>query len=98
MDYKLVILKQAAQEIENIFDYYAQFSTSSVLKFDSQLEHIFQVLETNPFFQIKYKNIRAVPFKLLPYLVIFEINEQEKIVYIYSVFHTAQHPNKYPEK
>ena len=71
MDYKLVILKQAAQEIENIFDYYTQFSTSSVLKFDSQLEHIFQV---------------------------FEINEQEKIVYIYSVFHTAQHPNKYPEK
>ncbi len=97
MNYDLVILPVAQQEIENAFEYYAQFSPSAVTHFDNQLEQVYQSLEINPFFQIRFKGLRAIPFESLPFLVFFNIDEDPKTVYIYSVFNTYQDPEKYPE-
>lgn len=58
---------------------------------------VYDILELNPFFQIRYKKARAVPFKSLPYLLLFELIEKNKMVYIYSVFNTYQDTNKYPK-
>jgi len=98
MIYKLIILEQALQEIEQAYEYYLQFSFNAMQTFDSQLEKAYQTLENNPFFQFRYKNLRALPFNSLPYMIFFTINEQEKIVYIYSVFNTHQNPEKYPDE
>jgi hypothetical protein len=32
----------------------------------------------------------------MPYIVLFEVYENEKMVYIYSIFNTYQNPDKYP--
>ncbi len=97
MDYKLVILDQAQEEINRAYEYYAEISLSALQSFDNQLEQVYQRLETNPFFRFRYKGLRALPFKSFPYMAFFTIGEQEKSVYIYSVFNTYQDPQKYPE-
>ncbi len=96
MGYKLVILNPAQKELSEAYEYYAKISTTVLQSFDDQLEQIYQDLEINPFYQFRYKNLRAVPFQSFPYLLFFSINEQEKIVYIYSIFNTHQSPKKYP--
>ena len=98
MSYNLVILDQAQEEINQAFEYYFEISLSVLRSFDDQLERVYQTLETNPFFQFRYKKLRALPFKSFPYIVFFDINEEEKEVYIYSVFNTSQDPEKYPER
>lgn len=98
MGYKLVILPRAQQELIDAFDYYNKISVTVLKAFNSDLEDVYQSLEKNPFYQLKYKNLRGVPFKKFPFLMFFSIEEIEKIVYIYSVFHTSQNPETYPNR
>lgn len=97
MAYNLIIAPQAVTDIEDAFEYYNQFSERTLDLFDKELQQVFDILELNPFFQIRYKKLRAVPFKSLPYLVFFELDEKEKEVYIYSIFNTHQDTDKYPK-
>jgi len=98
MSYNLVILDQAQEEINDAYEYYLEISLTVMKSFDDQLERVYQSLETNPFFQFRYKKLRALPFKSFPYMIFFDINDVEKTVYIYSVFNTNQDPEKYPER
>lgn len=97
INYNLRFSDIADQEIEQAIEYHSRKSENGEYDFKSQLNEALDTLEINPFFQIKYKNIRALPFKSLPYLVFFEVYEDEKIVYIYSIFNTYQNPEKYPK-
>lgn len=97
MAYEIVILDRAQEEINSAFEYYAEISIAVLKSFDEQLEQVYQRLETNPFFQSRYKNLRTLPFKTFPYITFFTVDENEKTVYIYSVFNTSQNPEKYPK-
>jgi hypothetical protein len=96
INYKIRFSDIADQEIEQAIEYHSSKSEAGEYNFKIQLNQVLDALELNPFFQFRYKNIRALPFKSLPYLVFFEIDEKEKSVYIYSVFNTHQDPKKYP--
>ncbi|MDR2204783.1 MAG: type II toxin-antitoxin system RelE/ParE family toxin [Flavobacteriaceae bacterium] len=95
-NYKIRFSDIADQEIEQAIEYHSSKSEAGEYNFKTQLNQALDTLEINPFFQFRYKNIRALPFKSLPYLVFFEVYEEEKLVYIYSVFNTYQNPKKYP--
>ncbi|WP_310377424.1 type II toxin-antitoxin system RelE/ParE family toxin [Flavobacterium sp.] len=96
MAYNLTILPQAQEEIQKAFEYYEQLSVSVLTNFDLQLEDVYRNLEINPFYQVRYKHLRAIPFKSFPFLTFFDVDQDNNIIYIYSVFHTSQDPNKYP--
>ncbi len=98
MGYKLVILPRAQQEIIEAFDYYNKISRTVLEAFNTDLEDVYQSLEKNPFYHLKYKNLRGIPFKKFPFLIFFSVEEAEKKVYIYSVFHTSQNPESYPNR
>lgn len=97
MIYKIKISSSAKKDINHALSYYSEFSISAVNSFITELTKALEALEINPFYQIKYKNIRAKPFKTLPYLVLFETDDKVKIVYIYAVFNTHKNPTKYPK-
>jgi plasmid stabilization system protein ParE len=94
--YNILFSDIADSDLEKAIDYYNRKSENGANTFKQELNQVLDTLELNPFFQFRYNKIRAVPFKTLPYLVFFEIYESEKLVYVYSIFHTAQNPNKYP--
>ena len=97
MIYKIRISTGAEQDIEEAISYYTNFSTSASKSYLAELTKVFKTLEINPFYQVKYRNLRAKPFKSFPYLVFFETNEEEKTVFIYAVFNTHRNPTKYPK-
>lgn len=96
LNYSLYFSEIAENEIEKALYFYENINESVVNHFKKQLNQVLEAISINPFYQIKYKNIRALPFKSMPYIVLFEVYENEKMVYIYSIFNTYQNPDKYP--
>ena len=96
LNYSLYFSEIAENDIEKALFYYRNINEFVVNHFKKQLNQVLEAISINPFYQIKYKNIRALPFKSMPYIVFFEVYENEKMVYIYSIFNTYQNPDKYP--
>ncbi|MDQ5929934.1 MAG: hypothetical protein QG594_1716 [Bacteroidota bacterium] len=75
MVYNLTILLQAQEEIQKAFEYYGNLSFLALTNFDKELEEVYQNLEINPFYQVRYKHLRAIPFKSFPFLVFFMLTK-----------------------
>ncbi|MFP3592291.1 type II toxin-antitoxin system RelE/ParE family toxin [Chryseobacterium sp. SIMBA_038] len=96
MDFSFKFLPIAEENIEEATDYYANISLKVLKNFNKQLDLSISRIVSSPYFQKRFKNVRALPVKKFPYIIFYEINEEEKIIYILSVFCTHQNPEKYP--
>ncbi|OVE58456.1 type II toxin-antitoxin system RelE/ParE family toxin [Chryseobacterium mucoviscidosis] len=96
MAFKILVSPIANNNIDDAIKYYKMQSQSAAKSFKKKLLDAYKSLQINPFFAVKYKDVRAIPLKKLPYLVLFDVYEKEKIVNILSVFCTHQNPEKYP--
>jgi len=98
MNYKIIVSKRAQFEILDITDYYFQINLELAYKFYLKLEETYGYLIMYPYFQKRYKEFRIISIKKFPYILVFEIDENNKSVSILSCFHTSQNPEKYPLK
>ncbi|AZA72345.1 type II toxin-antitoxin system RelE/ParE family toxin [Chryseobacterium indoltheticum] len=96
MDFSFKFLPIAEDNIEEATDYYANISLKVVKSFNKQLDLSINRIVSNPYFQKRFKNVRALPVKKFPYIIFYEVNDEEKVIYILSVFCTHQNPEKYP--
>jgi toxin ParE1/3/4 len=97
MAYNVIVSPRAQKEIENAIDYYALYSTNAPLNFILALKETYNVLATNPFFRIRYKNIRALKMSKFPYTLYFVVYQTQNTVKVLSCFHNRRNPNKRPE-
>ncbi len=96
MAYKIIVSPRAQKEIENAIDFYALYSSNAPQSFINLLKDSYQSLGTNPFFCVRYKNIRALKINKFPYSLYFTINETQNIVRILACFHNKRNPSKRP--
>ena len=96
MAYKIIVSPRAQKEIENAIDYYALYSTDAPANFIAVLKEAYATMETNPFFRVRYKNIRALKIKRFPHSIYFVINENQNTIRVLSCFHNKRNPNKRP--
>lgn len=98
MEYKIIISLRAHEEIDNAIDYYLLYSLKASVIFIEELENAYKLLTKNPFFAVRYKNIRAIKIKKFPYSLYFIVNESNKTVKILACFHSKRNPQKLPNK
>jgi len=96
MHYKVIISLDAQDDIFQATDYYYNIQPSLAKKFEEELESFFNILERSPYFDIRYRDFRAIPMDIFPYLLLFRIDEDLYEVEIKAVFHTSQNPENYP--
>ena len=96
MAYRIIVSPRAQKEIENAIDYYALYSVDAPVNFIASLKEAYNTLETNPFFRVRSKNVRAVKIKKFPHSLYFIINEDKNTVRVLSCFHNKRNPNKRP--
>lgn len=96
MVYKLIVSPRAQKEIEKAIDSYIPNYTDMPNNFVIQLQSIFNTLKTNPFFRIRYKNVRSLKLKKYPYSLYFVINENDATVKILSCLHNKRNPKNQP--
>lgn len=94
MVFKIKILPLAENEIDESIEFYESRNKGLGKQFMSYLQSYLKVLKTNPqLFEIKkepgYRELTLVKF---PFVIIYEIIENEVIVY--SVFHTSRNPQR----
>ena len=96
MAYRVIVSPRAQREIEEAIDYYAQHSADAPRHFVQSLKDVYQALANNPFFRVRYKNIRAVKLRHFPYLLYFIVNERQNTVRLLSCFHGRRNPDDKP--
>jgi hypothetical protein len=96
MDYDIDISPLAKIQIADAFYYYLEINPELAQQFMKELYAGYGYLKINPHYQKRYKNVRGLPLKKFPYLLLFTIDENKKTVQVISCFHTSQNPNKYP--
>ncbi len=95
MVYKIII-SRAQLEIENSIDFYTLYSIAAPKHFTESLSECYSYLSINPYSQrVRYKNIRALKLKRLPYSLYYTI--EEETVRILSCFHNKRNPITKPE-
>lgn len=97
MAYKIIVSPRAQKEIENAIDYYALYSSNAPQSFINLLKDSYTTLEANPFFSVRYKNIRSLKINKFPYSLYFTVNETQSIVRVLACFHNKRNPNKRPK-
>ncbi len=78
--------------------YYQLHSLKAPALFIEEVGNTFKILAQNPFFAVKYKNVRAIKIKKFPYSLYFIVNKSKKTVRILACFHTKRNPEKLPRK
>ncbi len=97
MAYKIIVSPRVQKEVENAIDYYTLYSVYAPENFISALKEAYSTLGTNPFFRVRYKNIRALKIKKFPYTLYFLINEDKNTVRVLSCFHNKRNPDRRPK-
>ena len=88
-----IVKAEALYDIEDAMSWYRQKSDRVLARFTGELDEYMNYVERNPkHFQIRYKNQRGAPLKKFPYIVMYEIDGSDVIVY--AVFNTNQDPEK----
>ena len=95
MAFTLVIDPRAIQDIQGAIDFYDEQQAGLGQRFEATVNKHLLTLEKNPFFRKRYDDVHCLPVKKYPYMVHFTIDENQKIVTVRAVFHTALNPKKW---
>ena len=92
MAYKLKIEPEVILDIQEAIDYYNFQQTSLGKRFYKAVIQKFTILRSNPFFEVRYNNVRCLPVDNFPYLIHFTVDEPKNFVTIRAVLHTSRNP------
>ena len=93
MDYKLRLQHEAILDIREAFIWYEEQKTGLGYSFLEELDACYEKLLKNPeHYGLLNKWIRRIKVNVFPYIVIYEIENDEVVVN--SVFHTSRLPRR----
>jgi plasmid stabilization system protein ParE len=93
----LVMLPPAKRDVRKGYDWYEEQRPGLGDVFLKRVEECLASIRRNPkAFQAVAKDARRAVVKQFPYVVFFKI--EEKITYVYAVFHTSQDPQKWLDR
>jgi plasmid stabilization system protein ParE len=92
-DYKIKFHPNADKEIEDAFDWYLKNSNLAALNFIEMVDKRIEEVRQHPKrYVVKINKLRETRVAVYPYSIIYEIFEDRKTVYVYSVFHLKRNP------
>lgn len=95
MPFTLELDPRAIQDIQETIDYYDQQLVGLGERFEAYLHKYIKALAKNPFYQIRYDDVRCLPLKKFPFMIHFTVDQQLNAVYIHSVLNTSKDPKEY---
>ena len=98
MKYILKIKKEAHQDIQEGINWYNSRQKGLGEKFHATVKKGYEDICNNPYFQIRYENVRCLPVRKYPYMLQFIVNEKEKKVILLGVINTYKDPKKWKNK
>lgn len=92
--YRVQIEDNASLDIQEAIYYYEGLSKGLGERFAAEVGKASNTLKLTPHFQIRYDAVRCLKIKSFPYSIHYIVNENDGIVIIQAVIHTASDPEK----
>ena len=92
MAFTAVIDPRAMQDVQEAIEYYDEKQPGLGEEFEHHLNEHLQLIEKNPFFQVRYDDIHCLPLKRFPYMIHYTIQEDQQIVTVQAVLNTFRSP------
>lgn len=93
MSYEVIFKEEADLDVFDARQWYESRRVGLGDELLDEIEEYIRVLEQDPqIYQLRKSNWRYCPLKRFPYVIVFEIEKHEVVVY--AVFNTYQHPNR----
>jgi toxin ParE1/3/4 len=96
MKYKLLFSPESKEDAKAIRLYLRQFSVKAPARFKSLIQEKLDKVRVYPQMYTTYRyqpKYRCIPIE--NYLLFYEVNDQEKVIYIYRILHGAQDTRSY---
>jgi len=90
--FPLELEPRAVLDIQDIVDYYNLQQPGLGKKFFKSLEDSFRIIAENPYFKVRYDEVRCLPIKKFPYMIHFIVGHD--FVRVYGVISTFMDPEK----
>ena len=93
MGYAVKIYKRALNDIQKALSYYDHIDTGIADKFQAKVNKIIDTIASNPFYEVRYKDVHCLIIPKSPYMLHFQINEKKNIVIIRALVNTSKNPD-----
>ncbi|WP_340103385.1 hypothetical protein [Rhodohalobacter sp. 8-1] len=98
MAYKINVQPEVRSDIQEGIDWYNEQENGLGIQFFSSVETHFRKLQSNPFYQVRYDDVRCMPMKRFPYMIHFTVDEAQKLVKVHGVIGTLRDPKIWEER
>ena len=88
-NFNATISIRATEDIYKGVDYYNKQVNGLGKRFANEVKNAVKTLKKNPYYQIRYDNVRCLPLDTFPYMVHYSVNENLKLVEIFAIIHTS---------
>jgi hypothetical protein len=95
--FKVVFNKVAQKQVQQAAIWYNLQQEGLELRFLNEEGSVIEILAFNPFFAIRYENVRSVSVKKFPYLMFYRVNETNTTVRVIAFLHAHSDSNKFPK-
>ncbi|RQP17747.1 type II toxin-antitoxin system RelE/ParE family toxin [Parapedobacter defluvii] len=95
MAFRILIDEDVRMDIQESIDWYNEQKQGLGKQFYTQVKATINRLRSNPFFQIRYDDVRCLPIKRFPFMIHFTVDESKKKVVVRAVFHTSRAPENW---
>lgn len=91
--YKIKFHPNADKEIEESFDWYLEKSNLASVNFLEMVDKKIEEIRQHPKrYAVKIELLRETKITTYPYSIIYEIFEENKTIYVHSIFHLKRNP------
>jgi mRNA-degrading endonuclease RelE of RelBE toxin-antitoxin system len=97
--YKIRIERDALEDIQLATDWYNEQLSGLGSRFQKQVITQIDSLKSNPLgYAIRYAEVRCMLLKKFPFMVHFIVDEKQKVVDVYAIYHTSRNPKIWEER
>lgn len=90
--FKVLFHNEALEQLQQSIDFYNTAQKDLGKRFALEVKATAQQLDKNPFYQIRYDDIRCFPLQKFPFMLHFRVNEELNLIEIFAVLHTSLNP------
>ena len=98
MSFTIKIEPEALKDIQESIDWYNEQQPGVGHEFHSDVKATFKKIKSNPYFQVRYDNVRCFPMKKYPFMVHFTVDDKNKTVVVRAIFNTSRDPDIWEER
>jgi plasmid stabilization system protein ParE len=88
--FKIKLEPIVINDIQEVIEFYNKKQIGLGKRFHQTIKLALETLAVNPFYQIRYDNVRCYFTKPFPYLIHYIVDVEHKTIHVLAILHTSR--------